>query len=79
MKKIKDLRVIIGINASNFEDCLNEQVNKMQKQGLEVTINNPSIILHNPYQCLHYMAVVEGRGEIVADSQFPPFNINPKS
>ena len=41
-----------------FED----QLNNMQKKGLEVTINNPYLILQDPdYTEIRFVAVVEGR------------------
>ena len=63
MVKIKELEVVVAEDASNFEDSLKEQVNNMQKRGLEVTINNPHVV---KYQNTigdyldHYIAVVEG-------------------
>ena len=77
MRKMKDLKVIVSSSASGFEDFLKEQINNMQKQGLEVAINNPHSIklIDDEFK---YIAVVEGR-ETTADCSFPPFNINPKS
>jgi len=76
MKKIKELEIISRSDSFEFEKDLKEQINKMQDNGLEVTINNPHIVRSGSLRT--YMATIEGRANDTSGA-FPPFNINPKS
>lgn len=60
MKKIKDLKVVVQPTSEHFHDELMWCIKHLEKQGLEVTINNPHVVRFGIDQD-HYVAVVEGR------------------
>ena len=74
MSKIKGIIVINEASASDFATALKKATNELEDRDLEVTINNPHLIVGGIF---NYVAVVEGRSkkDDMKSAQFPSFNI----